>query len=127
MSNYTPTVTKGIYPEDAGWTEDGRNKVLLLSIPMLTEIMKIKIYTFDYTWLYDKELDAYIFCFRLQDDQEFAVLFQKEHAGILLMKSEANNEFTVVITDQPFNDLTEESRFISLPNILLERQKIAGW
>ncbi|MCH1625371.1 hypothetical protein [Fredinandcohnia quinoae] len=127
MSNYTPSVTEGIYPEDAGWTVEKGNNVLLLSIPVLTEIMTYHIYTFDYTWLYHEELDAYIFCFRLQNDKEFAILFQKDHAGMLLMEGEAYEEFTLVITDQDFKKLNDDSKYITLSNISLDRQKIAGW
>ncbi|MFT4414932.1 hypothetical protein ACLM5H_13815 [Fredinandcohnia humi] len=125
--SYRPTITQGIYPEDAGWTSENQTNILLISAPLLSEILSFTTDPFDYAWLYDEELDAYIFCFRLQNQQEYAILFQKEHAGRLLIEQVAYEEFSIVLTDQPFEMIKEETPHVTLSKISLKRQTIAGW
>lgn len=124
---YKPTISEGHYPEDGGWTQDEHGSVLLLSIPTSSEFLNEKVSTFDYAWLYSKEIDAYIFCFRLPSGMEFGVIFHANHAGRLLLDAQAYEAFTITITDKPFNELTIDSQFISFPNIFINRQSIAGW
>src|SRR5690606_26977257 len=100
---------------------------LLLSTPMLSKIIDKKFAKFDYTWLYNKELEAYIFCFRIQNEDEYAIIFHREHAGRLLLEKEAYGEFTLIITDLPFDQLNENSPLLRLPKISLDRQSSAGW
>lgn len=125
--SYTPSISQGVYPEDAGWTNEGNTTVLLLSVPLLTEVLSYQIDTFDYAWLYDGDLDAYIFCFRLDNKKEFAIIFHKDHAGKLLKEKESEEEFSLVITDQPFKGLSEDTPYVTLSNISFVRQTIAGW
>lgn len=124
---YKPTISEGHYPEDGGWTQDENGNVLLLSLPTSTEFITEKVSTFDYAWLYSSELDAYIFCFRLPSGLEFGVIFHSKHAGKLLLDTQAYDTFTITITDKPFNELTEDSHYISFPNIIINRQPSAGW
>lgn len=124
---YKPTISEGHYPEDGGWTENENGNVLLLSIPTSFEFLNEKVSTFDYAWLYSKDIDAYIFCFRLPSGVEFGVIFHAQHAGKLLVDTPAYDTFTIAITDKPFAELTEGSNFISFPNIVINRQTIAGW
>lgn len=127
MAIYKPSIKEGVYPDDAGWTQDGSKNILLLSIPMLSHVIRQTVTKFDYAWLYNKEIDAYIFCFKLSNGQEYAIFFQVDHAGRLLMDQNAYEEFSIVLTDKAFNVLTEDSEFITLSNIRLVRQPIAGW
>jgi hypothetical protein len=124
---YKPAISEGHNPEDGGWTEDGYGNVLLLSIPTSSEFLNEKVSTFDYAWLYSKEIDAYIFCFRLPSGMEFGVIFHANHAGKLLLDAQAYDKFTITITDKPFNAITEDSNYISFRDIVINRQSIAGW
>lgn len=123
---YTPSVSEGVYPEDAGWAHEGETEILLLSVPLPDEVFHVQNDTFDYAWLYNQSLDSYIFCFKLPSRQEFGILFQREHAGMLLMEEEAYGEFTIVVTNQSFEEIKENTPFLTLSNISLKRT-IAGW
>ncbi|MDF0726489.1 hypothetical protein PY093_07140 [Cytobacillus sp. S13-E01] len=125
--DYIPTITEGHYPDNAGWTEDDLGNVLLLSIPSISDFFHEDMLTYDYAWLYNKELDAYIFCFKVSNGKEFGVIFQARHAGRLLLDQQAYEAFTITITDQSFEDITEESEYLTFSNITLSRQTIAGW
>lgn len=124
---YIPTLTEGHYPENAGWTEDEFGNVLLLSIPSVSDLLDEGMETYDYAWLFNKELDAYIFCFKLSSGREFGVIFEAGHAGRLLLDPQAYEAFTITITNLAFEDVTEESEYLTFSNITLSRQTIAGW
>jgi hypothetical protein len=124
---YQPDIHEAVYPRDGGWTKDGGQDVLLLSIPEFGELPGRAVDAFDYAWLYDNSLKAYILCFRLQDGTERAILFQEEHAGKLLTDSPAYETFTVAISDQSLEVLCDDTPFLILPDIQLKRSLAAGW
>ncbi|MCA1032414.1 hypothetical protein LCL95_15370 [Bacillus timonensis] len=124
---YRPSIEEGYVPEDAGWIKNGEENVLLLSIPGLSSIIHQKVETFDYTWLYQKDMDAYIFCFRLSNGIEKAIIFQQEFAGKMLLKSEAYDVFSVAVIKQSFQDVSDDSEYLYLPAVTISRQSIAGW
>ncbi|WP_246941371.1 hypothetical protein [Bacillus pinisoli] len=124
--NYIPTVNEGHYPHDAGWTEENNQSILLLSIPELKNIAHQVITVFDYAWLFDRNLNAYIFCFRIEEE-EHAIIFQFTHAGKLLMEKEAYDSFAIAITGAEFSEMTEHTPYLLLPSIQLNRQPVAGW
>jgi hypothetical protein len=123
---YVPEITEGVYPEDGGWTTDQSGNVLLLSVPLLSSIIHTTVTSFDYTWLYDKAINAYIFCFKINAEKEYAVIFQNEHAGQLLITEEAADEFSIALTAFPFEELTDESTYLYLPKIILNRHTTTG-
>jgi hypothetical protein len=125
---YTPQVSTGYYPEDAGWASrpDGEN-LLLLSMPDLSYLLTFQVNSYDYAWLYDQELDAYIFCFKINNKSENAIMFKKDHAGVLLQEECALNPFTIVITDKGFENLRETDPVFQLNNIEMKRSEVAGW
>lgn len=124
---YQPQVTEGYHPEDGGWTKL-EQPVLLLSLPVFAdEWIHQDVKAYDYAWLFDKQQNSYIFCFRLHSGVEKAILFQANYAGRLLLEPEAYQKFTIAITNQDFNQLTDESDYLLLENIELARQSVAGW
>lgn len=126
--DYMPQVSTGYYPEDAGWASrpDGEN-LLLLSIPDLRFLLTFQVNSYDYAWLYDQELEAYIFCFKINNKSESAVIFQRDHAGILLQEEFALKPFTVVITEKDFEHLSENDPVFQLDNIEMVKSDTAGW
>jgi len=127
QEKYEPTVTEGYYPEDAGWTTNGRNNVLLVSIPIFSTEIHKSVTTFDYAWVFNVELDAYILCIRVNRIQEFAVIFQKEHAGQLLKGSEITQPFSFVITTKSFEELEEDDSYYEFPSIEFTKYNKAPW
>jgi hypothetical protein len=125
---YIPQVSTGYYPEDAGWASrpDGEN-LLLLSIPDFNFLLTVQVNSYDYAWLYDQELDAYIFCFKINNKTEHAIIFRKDHAGILLQEEFALKPFTLVITHKDLEALTENDPVFTLNDIEMKRSEIAGW
>ncbi|MFZ3589375.1 hypothetical protein ACOI1C_08865 [Bacillus sp. DJP31] len=126
MSQYMPTINEGFYPLDAGWTEDQDESILILCVPELQDIVQEKIESYDYTWLFESSIDAYIFCFRLEN-KEFALVFQFKHAGKLLLEPDAYETFSMAITSTNFQSMTENTPYLLLPHISLNRQPVAGW
>lgn len=125
--NYSPNITEAHHPEDGGWTIDGGIPVLLLSIPSLGDLIPTKINKYSYAWLYEKEMDAYIFCARINNKDEFGVLFPREEAGRLLLEADAYGEFNVVICKEAFEHLEDDTPFNAFSNISLNRSVLAGW
>lgn len=126
--SYHPKITEGIHPTDGGWTSDvGGHSILLLSLPEFTGFVGCSFDSFDYMWLYDRDLKAYIFCFRLSDGAENAVLFQREHAGILLTDTSAYEPFHMAVTNHALDEVNDETDLFFLPNIQLQRSPVAGW
>jgi hypothetical protein len=127
MSTYHPSISEGFVPEDGGWTKDGGKDVLLLSVPELKESVALQIKSLDYAWLFDQTNDAYILCFRLNRESEYAIIFHSKHAGRLLLDAEAYETFNVAITSQSFEHIHDETPYLYLPNITVSRQAVAGW
>ncbi len=126
MSQYIPKINEGFYPLDAGWTEEQGQSILLLCVPELEDIVHKKIESFDYAWLFESSINAYIFCFRI-DQEEYAILFQFEHAGKFLLDPEAYESFGVAITSTEFHNIAENTPYLLLQPINLNRQPLAGW
>jgi hypothetical protein len=126
---YIPQISTGYYPKDAGWVSmQNEENILLLCVPELNHLITFHINNYDYAWLYNQELDAYIFCFRINHKFEHGVIFQKEHAGILLQDDEfASNPFTIAVTDKELENLKEEDSVFMLKDIILKKSKIASW
>lgn len=123
---YNPTITEGYYPEDAGWSLDESSPILLLYLPELSKILGQKFHSFDFAWLYNESLNAYIFCFKI-NNQEYAIIFERDHAGMLLLESEAEDSFAIAITDIPFEEINENTNYLLLPNIHLKRHIKENW
>ncbi|MDP4085864.1 MAG: hypothetical protein Q8934_14755 [Bacillota bacterium] len=125
---YIPQVSTAYYPEDAGWANrpNGEN-ILLLCIPDLSYLITIQIESFHYAWLYSQDLDAYIFCFKINNKQEHAVIFKRDHAGVLLQQEFAFSPFTIVVTHKDLNTLTEKDPVLMLSDIELSKNDGAGW
>ncbi|WP_456277936.1 hypothetical protein [Bacillus sp. AK128] len=127
MSHYIPMINEGVYPHDAGWTEDeGNQSILLLSVPELEELANKVITNFDYAWLFDASMNAYIFCFQIEE-KEHAIIFQFNHAGKFLLEREAYEPFSIAITGSDFSNMTEHTPYLLLRPIQLNRQPVAGW
>jgi hypothetical protein len=126
--NYIPKVSTGHYPDDAGWASrpDGEN-ILVLCIPQFNYLITVQVEKYSYAWLYDQELEAYIFCFNINNKIEEAVIFKKDHAGVLLQEKFAANPFTIIITHKDFETLHEKDLVFTLEGIEMKRSEIAGW
>lgn len=125
--NYSPNITEAHLPVDGGWTIDDGIPVLLLSIPSLGNLIPTRIDKYSYAWLYEKEMDAYIFCVQINNHDEFGILFSRDEAGQLLLDADAYGEFTVVLCKEAFDQLEEETPFLNFPKISLTRSVLAGW
>ncbi|MFD1739271.1 hypothetical protein ACFSCX_22580 [Bacillus salitolerans] len=126
-NSYKPNISEGFYPHDAGWTEAGTEATLLVSVPELTGVTSMKVNQFDYAWLFDPAINAYIFCFQINSKAEHAVIFQFEHAGRLLLETEAYERFSIAITSEEFKHIKEETPYLFFENISINRQPLAGW
>lgn len=124
---YSPNLSEAHIPNDGGWTEENRTPVLLLSVPTIPIEMTTNIHKFSYTWLYEKEMDAYVLCIQLNNQEEFGLIFSQKEAGVLLLDADAYSEFTVVITTEQMENLKEDTPYLSFPKISLTRSLLAGW
>ena len=125
--NYSPKITEAHHPADGGWTEENGIPVLLLSTPSLENLIPTRIDKYSYAWLYEKEMDAYIFCVQINNRDEFGILFSREEAGQLLLDADAYGEFTVVMCKEAFDQLEEDTPSLILSKISLTRSVLAGW
>jgi hypothetical protein len=89
--------------------------------------MATKIHKFSYTWLYDKEMDAYVLCIRLNQQEEFGLIFSQKEAGVLLLDADAYSEFSLVVTKEHLENLKDDTPYLSFPKISLTRSLLAGW
>lgn len=124
---YSPNLSEAHIPFDGGWTEEKRTPVLLLSVPTMPIEMTTHIHKFSYTWLYEKEMDAYVLCIRLNQQEEFGLIFSQKEAGVLLLEADAYSEFTLVITKEHLENLKDDTPYLSFPKIILTRSLLAGW
>ncbi|NMH75102.1 hypothetical protein HF078_18655 [Bacillus sp. RO2] len=124
---YSPNLSEAHIPYDGGWTEENETPVLLLSVPTLPLKMNTKIHKFSYTWLFEKEMNAYVLCIRLNNQEEFGLIFSQKEAGVLLLDKEAYDEFTVVVTKEDLENLKDDTPYLSFPKISLSRSLLAGW
>lgn len=125
---YTPDISEGYYPEDVSWaTSEGGGDFLLLCVPQYSYLLTFKLQNLEYVWLYNPEIDAYIFCFRINHKFEHAIIFQKDHAGMFLQNELVNKPFQVIITHRDFDTLRETDPVFKLNDIVFTRHKSAGW
>jgi len=126
---YIPKVTEAVVPEDGGWAELKNEDVLVLSIPEWDqdELVGTPTKSIQYVWLYDRVGDAYLLCFKINDEMEKAIAFGKEHAGMLLTHQQAYQPFSIVITSSSLEELKEDTSYLYLPKIELKRHPKAGW
>ncbi|WP_339147330.1 MULTISPECIES: hypothetical protein [unclassified Sutcliffiella] len=124
---YSPNISEAHIPYDGGWTEENGTPVLLLSVPTMPIEMATKIHKFSYTWLYDKEMDAYVLCIRLNQQEEFGLIFSQKEAGVLLLDADAYSEFSLVVTKEHLENLKDDTPYLSFPKISLTRSLLAGW
>lgn len=124
---YSPNISEAHIPYDGGWTEEDGTPVLLLSVPTIPIKMTTIIHKFSYTWLYEKEMDAYVLCIRLNNQEEFGLVFSQKEAGVLLLDADAYGEFTVVVTKEQLENLKDDTPYLSFPKISLTRSLLAGW
>ncbi|MGD6774094.1 hypothetical protein [Sutcliffiella horikoshii] len=124
---YSPNFSEAHIPYDGGWTEENGTPVLLLSVPTIPIEMTTNIHKFSYTWLFEKEMNAYVLCIRLNNQEEFGLVFSQKEAGVLLLDADAYGEFTVVVTKEQLENLKEDTPYLSFPKISLTRSLLAGW
>ncbi|NLP51394.1 hypothetical protein [Bacillus sp. RO1] len=124
---YSPNLSEAHIPYDGGWTEENGKSVLLLSVPTIPIEVTTNIHKFSYTWLYEKEMDAYVLCIRLNNQEEFGLIFSQKDAGVLLLDTDAYGEFTLVVTKEHIENLKVETPYLSFPKISLTRSLLAGW
>ncbi|MGD6781504.1 hypothetical protein ACQCT3_09620 [Sutcliffiella horikoshii] len=124
---YSPNLSEAHIPYDGGWTEENGTPVLLLSVPTIPIEMTTNIHKFSYTWLFEKEMNAYVLCIRLNNQEEFGLVFSQKEAGVLLLDADAYGEFTVVVTKEQLENLKEDTPYLSFPKISLTRSLLAGW
>lgn len=122
--SYIPKVQEGIYPSDGGWLEEeGKNPTLVLVVPEFGHFVHMPVPKFDYAWLQNQELNAYIFCFRIQGVHQIekAIIFHEDHAGLLLKEPYAHQAFDILITSVPLDEVKDDTKYLYLPNITIKR------
>lgn len=124
---YIPQVTEAAIPDDGGWANLSQESALILSVPDWDEIVGRSTEGYEYVWLYDREADAYILCFRLSDQTEKALAFPKDHAGLLLQDQRAYEPFSLLITSRALAEVDEGTRMLFLGDVELKRHPQAGW
>ncbi|WP_404429013.1 hypothetical protein [Sutcliffiella horikoshii] len=124
---YSPNLSEAHIPYDGGWTDENGTPVLLLSVPTFPIEMTTIIHKFSYTWLFEKEMNAYVLCIRLNNQEEFGLVFGQKEAGVLLLDADAYGEFTVVVTKEQMENLKDDTQYLSFPKISLTRSLLAGW
>jgi hypothetical protein len=127
MEKYIPRVREAAIPEDGGWAQLSSEQVLILSVPEWGHLVDRSAKGYRYVWMYDREEDAYIFCFRLEDGTEHALAFAKEHGGLLLADERARQSFSILVTARPLEEVDEKTAMLLLQDITLKRHPKAGW
>lgn len=124
---YIPQIREAAIPEDGAWVDGESGPILLLSIPDWKEEGIDSADVTAYVWMYDREHDAYLFCFRLMNEQEKAVAFPKEHAGLLLLDENSKGVFSIMVSHQSLQSATSEDLVLFVENLNLIRHPSAGW
>ncbi|WP_175552367.1 hypothetical protein [Seinonella peptonophila] len=126
-NRYIPKINEAAIPENGGWAEIMDEPVLVLSIPEWESIMNQSTEEYQSVWMYDRIEDAYIFCFKLNEQVERAIAFAKDHAGVLLKDERAEGEFSILITHEGLEDADEETPCLYFKELHLRRHPKAGW
>ncbi|MXQ54015.1 hypothetical protein [Shimazuella alba] len=124
---YVPKIQEAAIPEDGGWVEGETSPILLLSIPAWEELETNPDYVNAYVWMYDREQDAYLFCFQLKDESEKAIAFISDHAGLLLQDEHAKDSFSMMIMNKPLQEVSSSQSVLLIENVKLVRHPAAGW
>lgn len=126
---YIPQVREAAIPEDGGWTKLQAEEapVLVLSVPEWSDELNQSVEGFEYTWMYDRANNAYLFCFRLDQRKEYAIAFAKEHAGILLTDDRAHGKFSLLITAHLLQGAHDLKPCFLFQDVSLKRHPQAGW
>lgn len=127
-SRYIPQVREAVIPEDGGWAEIGEDDTaaLVLSVPEWSDQLLQSEEGFEYVWLYDRSNDAYLFCFRLDENREYSIAFAREHAGLLLKDKRASKSFNLLVTARSLTEQNLNPCFL-FQNVELKRHPRAGW
>jgi hypothetical protein len=124
---YVPKIQEAAIPEDGGWVEGETSPILLLSIPAWEELETNPDHVNAYVWMYDREQDAYLFCFQLKDESEKAIAFISDHAGLLLQDEHAKDSFSMMIMNKPLQEVSSSQSVLLIENVKLVRHPAAGW
>jgi hypothetical protein len=124
---YVPKINEAAIPEDGGWVDGETNPILLLSIPTWKELETNPDLVHAYTWMYDREQNAYLFCFQLKDGSEKAIAFISDHAGLLLQDEHAKGAFSMMIMNQALQEVSSPHSVLLIENVTLVRHPAAGW
>jgi hypothetical protein len=124
---YIPQIREAAIPEDGGWVQLQNNPTLILYIPEWKDWLTPSRVGDPFVWMYDREEDAYLFCFRLDNQIEKAIAFAKEHAGLLLRETQANDPFSILITSEELDQITVQSPYLLITEVVLKRHPQAGW
>lgn len=127
MEKYVPRVREAAIPEDGGWAELSGEQVLILSVPEWEELVGRPTEGYRYVWMYDRQADAYLFCFRLEDGTERALAFAKDHGGLLLQDERVKETFSLLVTARSLAEVDEATSMLLLRGITLKRHPKAGW
>ncbi|SFX19734.1 hypothetical protein SAMN04487866_102117 [Thermoactinomyces sp. DSM 45891] len=124
---YLPRIQEASIPEDGVWATYLEKPVLFLSIPEWLEVIESNDEATRFVWMFDREQDAYLFCFQCVSGQEYAIAFPKEHAGMLLRDERSYDLFSLFITSKELEEVTESSNLLQIHDISLQRHPKAGW
>jgi len=124
---YVPKIQEAAIPEDGGWVEGETSPILLLSIPDWDELETNPENVNAYTWMYDREQNAYLFCFQLKDGSERAIAFLSDHAGLLLQDEHSKGDFSLMIMNRVLQEVSSSQSVLLIENVKLIRHPVAGW
>ncbi|SMO77998.1 hypothetical protein [Melghirimyces algeriensis] len=124
---YVPQVTEAAIPVDGSWAHLNGKNVLMIQVPDWKNTVQRSFEGARRVWMYDRREDAYIFCFQLRDGSEWAVAFAKDHGGRLLRDERAYGFFSILITSDDLDQLTDETGMLLFQDLYLKRHPKAGW
>ncbi|WP_124728290.1 hypothetical protein [Staphylospora marina] len=124
---YIPRIRGAAVPEEGQWATLSGKPVLILSVPEWQYQVRQSVEKDRHVWMYDRENDAYLFCFRMQNESDYAVAFPREHAGLLLRDPKADRPFSVLITSQELEGSRDLRPCLLFRDVRLRRHPRAGW
>lgn len=124
---YVPKIQEAAIPEDGGWVEGEKGPILLLSIPVWRDLETDSDQIRAYVWMYDRQQDAYLFCYQLKNGSEKAIAFIADHAGLLLKDEHAKGTFSMMIMNEALQEVNSSDSVLLIEDIHLVRHPSAGW
>lgn len=123
---YIPQIQQVVIPDEGKWAKLKGKNVLILSISELKGLIPQSREEPKTVWMYDRKNDAYLLCFCLRDNKDYAIAFPREHAGVFLMDTRAHKTFSILVTERP---LIEKNLMPSIlfQDLTLKRHPKAGW